>query len=193
MTLSIHVQTRPGDAYNGKTLPGYTEDSVKELRKEGGRFANTAATKDLAAQAVIVASSKFYGQTAYQGGVFMKSLAEKWIQAQKSDWMIDIWKSHPTDDTYWQGFNAEQQATKKLEHCCYEELRDFKKVNRVVISGSPEEVIVKYAKEKGVDLIVMGTQTKSGMDFVFKSSVDKVIKKAECPVLCVKAPAGKTA
>jgi hypothetical protein len=70
------------------------------------------ATKDVAAQAVIVASSKFYGQTAYQGGVFMKSLAEKWIQGQKSDWVIDIWKSHPACDAYWQGFNAEEQAPK---------------------------------------------------------------------------------
>jgi len=70
------------------------------------------ATKDVAAQTIIVASSKFYGQTAYQGGVFMKSLAEKWIQGQKSDWVIDIWKSHPTYDAYWQGFNAEEQASK---------------------------------------------------------------------------------
>lgn len=87
----------------------------------------------------------------------------------------------------------EEQAAKKLERCCYEELRDFKKVNRVIKKGAPYEVILNYAKEKSVDLIVMGTQTKSGMDFVFKSSVEKVIKKAECPVLCVKAPAVKTA
>jgi len=69
-------------------------------------------TKDLAAQAIIVASSNFYGQTAYQGGVFLKSLAEKWIQGQKSEWVIDIWKSHPTYDAYWQGFNAEPLASK---------------------------------------------------------------------------------
>ncbi|MBI5091330.1 MAG: CocE/NonD family hydrolase [Candidatus Hydrogenedentes bacterium] len=70
------------------------------------------ATKDVAAQAIIVASSKFYGQTAYQGGVFMKSLAETWIHGQKSDWVIDIWKSHPAYDAYWKGFNAEEQAPK---------------------------------------------------------------------------------
>jgi len=68
------------------------------------------ATKDLAAQAILVASSKLYGQTAYQGGVFMKSLAEKWITAQKSVWMLDIWRSNTTDNAFWQGFNAEEQA-----------------------------------------------------------------------------------
>jgi predicted acyl esterase len=68
------------------------------------------ATKDVAAQAIIVASSKFYGQTAYQGGVFMKSLAEQWIAAQKSVWMLDVWRNNPLDNDYWQGFNAEEQA-----------------------------------------------------------------------------------
>ena len=42
----------------------------------------------------------------------MKSLAEQWIQGQKSDWAIGIWKSHPACDAYWQGFNAEEQAPK---------------------------------------------------------------------------------
>lgn len=69
-------------------------------------------TKDLAAQTIIVASSNLYSQTSYQGGVFLKSLAEKWIQGQKSDWVIDIWKSHPTYDAYWQEFNAEDQAAR---------------------------------------------------------------------------------
>ncbi len=70
------------------------------------------ATRDVAAQAIIVASSKFYGQTAYQGGVFMKSLAEQWITAQKSVWMLDVWRGNTTDNAYWQGFNAEAQAPK---------------------------------------------------------------------------------
>ncbi len=94
---------------------------------------------------------------------------------------------HTSLDEFYKEMEA--QATKKLEHCCYEELRDFKKVNRVIIKGVPEEVILNYAKEKGVDLIVMGTHAKSGMDFVFRSAVEKVVKKAECPVLCVKAKA----
>jgi predicted acyl esterase len=68
------------------------------------------ATKDVAAQAIVVASSKLYGQTSYQGGVFMKSLAETWVTAQKSVWMLDVWRANTTDNDYWQGFNAEAQA-----------------------------------------------------------------------------------
>jgi nucleotide-binding universal stress UspA family protein len=97
---------------------------------------------------------------------------------------------HTSLDEYYKEMEA--QATKKLEHCCYEELRDFTNVNRVIIKGTPDEVILNYAKDKGVDLIVMGTHAKSGMDFVFRSAVETVIRKADCPVLCVKAPVGKT-
>ena len=82
--------------------------------------------------------------------------------------------------------DMETAAAKKLEHCCYEGLREMKKVNRVVVKGEPEEEIVKYAKTHGVDMIVMGTHSKSGMDFFFGSVTEKVIRGAECPVLCVK-------
>lgn len=87
----------------------------------------------------------------------------------------------------------EEQAAKKLEHCCYEELRDFKKVNRAIVKGKADEVILNYAKQKGVDMIIMGAYARSGMDIMFSSTVDKVIKKAACPVLCVKAQPEKTA
>ena len=69
------------------------------------------ATKNVAAQAIMVASSKFYGQTAYQGGVFMKSLAETWVTAQKSVWALDTWRANTTDNAYWSQFNAEAQAS----------------------------------------------------------------------------------
>ena len=69
-------------------------------------------TRDVAGQAIMVAASNFYGQIAYQGGVFIKSLSEQWVHGQKSDWVIDTWKSHPVYDDYWKGFNAEPLAGK---------------------------------------------------------------------------------
>ena len=81
----------------------------------------------------------------------------------------------------------EAQATKKLEHCCYEELRDFTKVNRVIIKGTPEEVILNYAKEKGVDLIVMGTRGLGGFKKLLLGSVSNgVVSHAPCSVLIVR-------
>ena len=82
----------------------------------------------------------------------------------------------------------EDNAKKRLERCCYEDLRDFKDVQKVVVKGMPADEIVKYANESGVDMIVMGTFNKAGMDFLFGSTVEKVMRKVNCPVLCVKAP-----
>lgn len=50
--------------------------------------------------------------------------------------------------------------------------------------GVPHEEIVSYAEENGVDLIVMGTHGRSGMDRILLGSVtDNVIRRAEIPVL----------
>jgi len=84
--------------------------------------------------------------------------------------------------------DMELSAKKQIEHCCYEELRDFKNVDNAVLKGEPDEEIVKYAGKHGVDLIVMGAYSKRGMDFVFGSTTEKVLRKADCPVLCVKVP-----
>ncbi len=81
----------------------------------------------------------------------------------------------------------EDEAKKRLEKCCYETMRDFKDVEKVVARGVPAEKIIDYAEKNGVDLIVMGSLHKSGMDFFFGSTVAKVLKKAQIPVLCVKA------
>lgn len=50
--------------------------------------------------------------------------------------------------------------------------------------GSPHEEIVTYAEEEDVDLIVMGTHGRSGLDRVLLGSVtENVIRQAETPVL----------
>ena len=82
----------------------------------------------------------------------------------------------------------EENAKKNLDRCCYEQFREFKDIERVVAKGKPDEEIVKYADSKGVDLIVMASPVKTGMDFVFGSAIEKVIRKAKCPVLCVRLP-----
>ncbi len=94
---------------------------------------------------------------------------------------------HISLETFFNEMEAE--AKRKLDHYCYEEQMDLKNVNSVILSGEADDNIVNYARKNGVDLIVMGSYSKSGMDFLFGSVTRKVIKKAECPVLCVKVPA----
>jgi nucleotide-binding universal stress UspA family protein len=61
-------------------------------------------------------------------------------------------------------------------------------VETVVDIGLPAETIIEYAGENGVDLIVMATHGRSGIQrWVFGSVADKVLRGAGAPVLLVRA------
>ena len=56
-----------------------------------------------------------------------------------------------------------------------------------LLEGNPANEIVKYAGEKEIDLIVIGTQGKRGMARLLLGSVaENVIRAAPCRVLVVK-------
>jgi nucleotide-binding universal stress UspA family protein len=55
--------------------------------------------------------------------------------------------------------------------------------------GPPYDEIVRFAKEKDIDLIVMGTHGHTGLAHVLLGSVaEKVVRRAPCPVLTVRHP-----
>jgi len=61
------------------------------------------------------------------------------------------------------------------------------KVEGLIIEGRPYEAIVEHAQEKGVDLIVMGSHGKTGMERLLMGSVaERVVGNAACAVLIVK-------
>jgi nucleotide-binding universal stress UspA family protein len=56
-----------------------------------------------------------------------------------------------------------------------------------VASGQPADAIVRIAQERDVDLIVMGTHGRTGLQHVLLGSVaEKVVRLAPCPVLTVR-------
>jgi nucleotide-binding universal stress UspA family protein len=56
----------------------------------------------------------------------------------------------------------------------------------VILHGMPFLEIVRYAKDKEIDLIVIGTHGRSGLEHViFGSTAERVVRKAPCPVLSV--------
>jgi universal stress protein A len=60
--------------------------------------------------------------------------------------------------------------------------------------GEPAEEVVRQAKGLGSDLIVIGSHGRTGLDRILVGSVaEAVMRKAPCPVLVVKAPAGAAA
>jgi hypothetical protein len=68
------------------------------------------ATEGVRAQMIGVAATNFYGQLAYQGGVFRKYMCEEWVKGQGSEHALAVWKSHPAYDDFWAGYDVDAQA-----------------------------------------------------------------------------------
>lgn len=90
---------------------------------------------------------------------------------------------------------SEQQAGDMLrQHCVkkYESmLADHDtggvEIEQRIREGHPYVEIVREAAREKVDLIVIGTHGRSGLDHIlFGSVAEKVVRKAPCPVLSVK-------
>ncbi|NUO07613.1 MAG: universal stress protein [Candidatus Brocadia sp.] len=62
-------------------------------------------------------------------------------------------------------------------------------IEPIVEKGTAFVEIIKTAKDKQVDLIVMGTHGRTGLEHILIGSVaERVIQKAPCPVLSVRLP-----
>jgi nucleotide-binding universal stress UspA family protein len=62
-------------------------------------------------------------------------------------------------------------------------------VETVVREGYPATAIEEEARDRGVDLVVIGTKGHSGLKHLLLGSVaERVVQKAPCPVLAVKTP-----
>jgi len=60
-------------------------------------------------------------------------------------------------------------------------------VREVLLEGHPSNEIINFAENNNVDLIVMGTLGKTGLDrFLMGSVAEKVVRDARCPVLVYK-------
>ena len=56
--------------------------------------------------------------------------------------------------------------------------------------GEPAAEIVTFAKAAGVDLVVVGTHGRTGLEHALMGSVaERVVRRAHCPVLSVRPPA----
>ena len=87
---------------------------------------------------------------------------------------------------------ATEEETKTATNAVREIKRNAEKENikseTAVLTGNPFETIVKFAKKKNADIIVMGSHGRTGIQRLLMGSVaERVIGHAECAVLVVKA------
>jgi nucleotide-binding universal stress UspA family protein len=85
--------------------------------------------------------------------------------------------------------DIQEGAKKELERFGVEELAGVKNVERRVMTGVPHEEIINFVTANKIDLIIMGTHGRKGIDkILFGSTAAQVVRHAPCPVLTVRLP-----
>lgn len=85
------------------------------------------------------------------------------------------------------GQEMAEEASRRLKMLIPERERAGLDVEMVILHGMPFLEIIRYAKTNDIDLIVIGTHGRSGVEhIIFGSTAEKVVRKAPCPVLSVK-------
>jgi nucleotide-binding universal stress UspA family protein len=103
---------------------------------------------------------------------------------------------HP-DGIMTPGSQGDEQADRRYWQEQLEQIRPVDPqipVSHVLLQGDPATEIVRYGRDVGADLIVMGTHGRTGLDRLLMGSVaEKVLRDAACSVLVVKLPRGMPA
>ena len=77
-------------------------------------------------------------------------------------------------------------AERELERFEQKFFKDYPKKKRVVLQGDPVEAIIAYIRAEKIDLVVMGTHGRKGIDRVlFGSVADQLVKNSPVPVMTV--------
>ena len=77
-------------------------------------------------------------------------------------------------------------AEKRLYEFVDEHFSEFANTKTVVVAGDASEEIIDYIDDQNIDLVVMGTHGRKGMDkIIFGSVAERVLKTSPVPVMVV--------
>jgi len=83
-----------------------------------------------------------------------------------------------------------RRPSKSVSGSNWPDLTDLPIEQAQVESASPAERIVTYAEDQDIDLVVMGTHGRRGLDrMLFGSVTEEVVRQGPCPVLTVRTDA----
>lgn len=74
-----------------------------------------------------------------------------------------------------------------MDHKCEGTCRENVQLKTMIKEGHPVDLILETIDEEEIDLVVMGTAGKHGLDrFLLGSVTEKVVRTSKCPVLVIK-------
>jgi nucleotide-binding universal stress UspA family protein len=94
---------------------------------------------------------------------------------------------HISTDELYKDLNA--WAMKEMDNCCIEETRGLPNIEKKVLKGIPYDEILTFAENEKIDIIVIGTYGRTGLErFIFGSTAERVVRRAPCAVMTVRVP-----
>jgi nucleotide-binding universal stress UspA family protein len=109
--------------------------------------------------------------------------------------MLHVLESHPPPGIYGMEEASDPKWTQRVEDAARDELQEWHEtlqdqapnVHARLESGEAAAVLLDYAEENDVDLLILGSHGRTGVErFLLGSTTEKVIRSAPCPVLVVK-------
>ena len=128
--------------------------------------------------------------------IYVRSFAESY--------KADVHVLHVVDEAYqyWMAHGPEMMPVgpppEDVVEACKKEMTRFVgdhlygwqcTVHQSVALGRPYLEIIRYAREKKIDLIILGTHGRSGLKHALLGSVaERIVRKSPCPVLTIRDP-----
>lgn len=104
--------------------------------------------------------------------------------ARAFQYFTSIYVPHPSVDLF---ENAVAEGGRKsIEEFAEKYFKETEKIKIAVANGDAAEEIINYIKEKDIDLLIMGTHGRKGIDkLIFGSVAEKVTKTTPIPMMLI--------
>jgi nucleotide-binding universal stress UspA family protein len=122
---------------------------------------------------------------------YVQTMAEKFnaeihllFVARMMDYFVSIYVPHPSIDQF--VGEVTEGAKKRLMEFTGEHFSKYNVAEPCVITGDASDEIIRYCESREIDLLIMGTHGRKGLDkVIFGSVADRVSKMATVPVLLI--------
>jgi nucleotide-binding universal stress UspA family protein len=95
-----------------------------------------------------------------------------------------LYVPHPSMDKFQK--EAIEGAKKAMDTVCENQLQSCPNFQKRVVSGDTVDEILKVIKSEDIDLLIMGTHGRKGLEHtIFGSVAEKVVRKSPAPVLLI--------
>ena len=95
-----------------------------------------------------------------------------------------LYVPHPSMDVFQK--EAIEGAKKAMDTVCENQLQSCPNFQKSVVSGDTVDEILKVIESEEIDLLIMGTHGRKGLDHtIFGSVAENLVKKSPAPVLVI--------